>query len=126
MIIGEHIDYSGFSVLPMAIERDIVVSFFSYSKFILGLTHSIFKIALAENSLNKIRLANTNPKHTIREFTPLSNSKGYVEIDNKLHDWANYFKCGYKGVCETLNIDQSSSFDCLVDGTVPSVNQFFY
>lgn len=42
--VGEHIDYCGYAVLPMAVEQDIV-------------------IAVAHNTDGKLRLANTNPHY---------------------------------------------------------------
>ena len=41
---GEHIDYSGYSVLPMAIQQDIVM-------------------AVGRNTVQKLILSNTNPKY---------------------------------------------------------------
>ncbi|KAJ3253721.1 N-acetylgalactosamine kinase [Boothiomyces macroporosus] len=95
-IIGEHIDYSGFSVLPMAIDRDCLMAF-SFQK----------------SDKPTIKIANTNPKYKSSEFGT------DFTIDLKAHDWTTYFKCGFKGVLETYNV-HSVSVQVVVDGTVPT------
>ncbi|KAJ3268387.1 N-acetylgalactosamine kinase [Terramyces sp. JEL0728] len=95
-IIGEHIDYSGFSVLPMAIDRDCLMAF-SFEK--------------SDNPT--VKLANTNPKYKTSEF------KTDFTIDLKAHDWTTYFKCGFKGVMETY-MAAGVSVKVVVDGTVPA------
>lgn len=76
-LIGEHIDYCGFGVMPMAIERDVIIAV----------------ATTTEDSI--VRLANVNPKYKSREFD--FEGKGtVVTIDATKHEWSNYFKCGYK------------------------------
>lgn len=79
-LIGEHIDYSDFSVLPMALsDKDIVIA------------------VKAQTKACRVHLANMNsnafPK---REFLLGSKSEGFVEIDAAAHEWSNYFKSGLK------------------------------
>lgn len=77
-LIGEHIDYCGFGVLPMAIERDVVIA---------G--------AVTEDD-TKIRIANVDSqKYPTREFDYEGKEK-VVTIDSTKLEWSNYFKCGYK------------------------------
>ncbi|KAJ2798126.1 galactokinase [Coemansia guatemalensis] len=98
-IIGEHIDYCGLPVFPMAIAPDTL-------------------IAVRANGTDRIHLANVNSqKYPAREF----NSAGDVfEIDSTVHEWSNYFKCGYRGLFEHLGRKKGMGFDALLDGAVPA------
>ncbi|KAJ2000062.1 galactokinase [Coemansia thaxteri] len=42
------------------------------------------------------------------------------EIDSTVHEWTNYFKCGYRGVLDHAGLQSGLGFDGLVDGTVPA------
>ncbi len=75
-LIGEHIDYSGYSVLPMAIERDMVMA-----------------VKTKEGSV-RVELANVDAKYPARSFD--HDTQSFVTIDSTIHEWSNYFKCGYK------------------------------
>jgi galactokinase len=76
-LIGEHIDYCGFGVLPMAVDRDVVMA------------------VATTNDDTKVRVANVNPKYPTREFDYEGVEK-IVTIDSSSLEWSNYFKCGYK------------------------------
>ncbi|KAJ3186289.1 galactokinase [Gaertneriomyces sp. JEL0708] len=97
-------DYAGFSVLPMALDRDVVIA-----------------VARTEagDITTRIRLANVE-EHKYPQRTFEHTSYDLVTIDPKVHEWTNYFKCGYKGVLEHLEIQDAVSFDALVDGNVPA------
>jgi galactokinase len=71
-LIGEHIDYSGFSVLPMAIERDMVMAFSSHK--------------------GDSRIANINPTYVEKKFVSDTN----IIIDDSVNEWSNLFLCGMK------------------------------
>ncbi|CDQ98128.1 unnamed protein product, partial [Oncorhynchus mykiss] len=73
-LIGEHIDYCGYAVLPMAIEQSILA-------------------AVTVNDSKKINLANTEPKY--KDFTVSSED---MEIDKDNPQWYYYFLCGVKGI----------------------------
>lgn len=76
-LIGEHIDYVNFSVLPMAIDVDVLVG---------------VKV-LEEQDNPSITLTNADPKFAQRKFDlPLDGS--FISIDPSVSDWSNYFKCG--------------------------------
>jgi len=51
----------------------------------------------------------------------LSKEEGYVEINGAIHEWTNYVKCGFKGICQDLSLVSAPVLDILVDGTVPKV-----
>lgn len=80
-LIGEHIDYVDFSVLPMAIDASMLIAF----KILDKIDHDI------ENP--SILLTNDNIKFAQRKFDlPLDGSS--IPIDPSVSDWSNYFKCG--------------------------------
>lgn len=85
-LIGEHIDYSLYSVLPMGLEgRDIVIAVRVADK------------KDAPPSKTHIRIANTNNKEFgSKEFTLDAAIAGYVEVDKTNHHWTNYFLSGLK------------------------------
>ena len=103
-LIGEHIDYSLYEVLPMAIAADVI-------------------IAVQTSSEAKVDMANVNPS----KFKSMSfslPSSGEVEIDASTHEWTNYFKAGFKGAVELLRKKEPKFSPCgmqiLVNGTVPA------
>ncbi|KAF7663752.1 hypothetical protein LDENG_00202020 [Lucifuga dentata] len=95
-LIGEHIDYCGYSVLPMAIEQNILA-------------------AVSVNDSEMIQLANTNPQY--KDFTvPCSND---IAIDRDNPKWYYYFLCGVKGIQEKFGISSLAGMSCVVNGTIP-------
>nr|AZQ20737.1 putative galactokinase protein [Rosa hybrid cultivar] len=102
-LIGEHIDYEGYSVLPMAIRQDTIV-------------------AIRRNEGEKVlRIANVNDKYEMCTYPADPNQ----EIDLKNHKWGHYFICGYKGFYEFarsrgIDLGEPVGLDVLIDGTVPT------
>lgn len=108
-LVGEHIDYCHFSVLPMAIEVDVIA-------------------AVAPAQGTTITIANTNPKfHTEEVHLPPDGKEVTIDLSHQL--WGNYFKCGvivaHKFIVETHPdlVDGGKkplkAFNALFDGTVP-------
>ncbi|KAJ2678115.1 galactokinase [Coemansia spiralis] len=97
-IIGEHIDYCGFPVFPMAIVPDCLVAVRSIEEKIVD-------------------LANVNHEYPARRFS--YNPVSMVSIDNSQQDWTNYFKCGYKGALKAIDCNAPKGMQCLMDGNVP-------
>ncbi|KAL2093380.1 hypothetical protein ACEWY4_010692 [Coilia grayii] len=95
-LIGEHIDYCGYAVLPMAIEQNILA-------------------AVSFNNTQTIHLANTNEKY--QDFQVSSDS---IVIDRDNPQWYYYFLCGVKGIQERLSLSPLAGMRCLVDGNVPA------
>lgn len=100
-LIGEHIDYEGYSVLPMAIRQDMIVA-----------------IRKADGA--QVRVANVDDKYPTCAYPADPNQ----EIDIKNHKWGHYFMCGYKGVYEYarskgIDMGEPVALDVVVDGTVP-------
>ncbi|XP_055218944.2 N-acetylgalactosamine kinase isoform X6 [Gorilla gorilla gorilla] len=94
-IIGEHIDYCGYSVLPMAVEQDVL-------------------IAVEPVKTYALQLANTNPL-----YPDFSTSANNVQIDKTKPLWHNYFLCGLKGIQEHFGLSNLTGMNCLVDGNIP-------
>ncbi|XP_034541445.1 N-acetylgalactosamine kinase [Notolabrus celidotus] len=95
-LIGEHIDYCGYSVLPMAIEQSILA-------------------AVSVNHSGTITLANTNPLY--KDFTV--SCSGDIAIDRENPKWHYYFLCGVKGIQEKFELAHLAGMSCVVDGTIP-------
>lgn len=110
-IIGEHIDYSLYSVLPMGITPDVVIA-----------VSTELGTPSAEGSY-KLKLANLDDQRfPTREFDI---AHGEVEIDATKHEWTNYFKAGLRGALELLRKKHGADFkpksmQVLMDGTVPA------
>ncbi|XP_069316270.1 N-acetylgalactosamine kinase isoform X3 [Eulemur rufifrons] len=94
-IIGEHIDYCGYSVLPMAVEQDML-------------------IAVEPVKTHTLQLANTNPLYP--DFSTNANN---IQIDKTKPLWHNYFLCGFKGIQEHFGLNNLTGMNCLVDGNIP-------
>lgn len=92
-LIGEHIDYSGYGVLPMALEQDIA-------------------IALTVNNSGKLYLANTLGAYS-------EHSCQVSEIKLSGHRWYEYFFCGWKGIVEHFSLDSPNGMKVLLDGSIP-------
>ncbi|KAI9328022.1 ribosomal protein S5 domain 2-type protein [Zopfochytrium polystomum] len=111
-IIGEHIDYCGYSVMPMAIARDVIIA--------------VAPAADEDDAApKKVTVVNINPAK-YPDHTFVHSSSDIVEIDSSVHAWTNYFKCGYKGAFQVLLEDSVSdaangrSLNILIDGNVPA------
>ncbi|XP_072166830.1 N-acetylgalactosamine kinase-like [Diadema setosum] len=94
-LIGEHIDYCGYSVLPMAIDQDIVM-------------------AVGVNKDGQLCLSNTNPS-----FADFSTDVTSFDIDQSKPQWHNYVLCGVRGVTERASIAAPTGLNAVVDGCVP-------
>ncbi|MCJ1276704.1 galactokinase [Puttea exsequens] len=104
-LIGEHIDYSLYEVLPMAIAADVLIAV----------------CALPEE--RNVRLNNLNfEKFKPGQFT--IPEKGNIEIDSATLQWTNYFKAGFKGALGFLQKEAPAVKLCgmqiLADGNVPA------
>ncbi|KAI9319875.1 galactokinase [Dichotomocladium elegans] len=100
-LIGEHIDYCGFGVMPMGIEPDTLIA------------------VATTDADSRIRIANVDPKYEAREFDYVGGTE-IVEIDATKHEWSNYFKCGYKVIMDGQKDVKPKGLYLLMDGTVPA------
>jgi len=103
-IIGEHIDYSLYEVLPMAIAADVL-------------------IAVCPLKETKVLISNVNSEEFKAGDFRLP-VHGNIEIDASTLQWTNYFKAGFHGAVELLQKSNPMFSPCgmevLVDGTVPA------
>lgn len=95
-LIGEHVDYSGYGVLPMAIEQDIAIAF-------------------RPNDSKELRFSNTNSS----QYSDHTSSVVDFTIDKETIVWYSYILCGMKGMMEELGIKDPVGMDVLVDGSIP-------
>jgi N-acetylgalactosamine kinase len=95
-LIGEHTDYNGLPVLPIAIERSIV-------------------IAGAARSDRRVQIVNVDPSFPPREY----------ELANEIPafpagDWGNYAKAAAQGLHLLLGEKDLRGGDFLVEGNIPA------
>jgi galactokinase len=108
-IIGEHIDYSLYDVLPMGVAADVVVAV------------AIAPVPRGQSAT--ISLANMN-REAYRPHAFALDANNNVSIDPSSHEWTNYFKAGYRGALSLLKERDPAlvpaTMDVLVDGSVPA------
>ncbi|PNW70732.1 hypothetical protein CHLRE_17g732300v5 [Chlamydomonas reinhardtii] len=104
-LIGEHIDYEGYGVLPMAIRQDTVVAV----RRVPGSTELV--IGNVEDDKYPTQRFPADPDQT-------------VDVAN--HSWANYFVSAYKGAFELLratrpdDVPAPCGLEVVVHGQVPT------
>jgi N-acetylgalactosamine kinase len=96
-LIGEHTDYNGYPVMPMAIDRDIV--------FILG-----------PRTEDTIEIINESAS-----FEPRAFDAGFPVAPYEQGDWGNYVKAAVHGILEAGWIDSKNAmgFQAVIGGTIP-------
>lgn len=115
-LIGEHVDYSHFSVLPMAVDNDMIMAV-SFSK--------------PSGDEATIKLANVDSTDfPSRTYSLSTDPSKYVEINPNVSDWGNYFKCGVVVAQKFLvsrgaefgieKVELLKSMNILVTGNVPT------
>ena len=99
-LIGEHIDYCGYGVHPMAIQQDTLVA-----------------VAKAASPPTTLRLANLRPAEYPDPSEDTDLSEPLVLVKTGPPKWWNYFLCGVKGVLEDRMGDHVKvGFYAMVDG----------
>ncbi|KAJ7441962.1 Galactokinase [Mycena galericulata] len=124
-LIGEHIDYALFGVLPAAIERDILIACAPREVPPASPTDE------PENAPGSVIAENLQPKYTRQVFVPAPKTNvddevhvegWHLDIPHELR-WENYVKAGYYGVLNeyfTGSTSQPLPIDILVTGSVPA------
>ena len=111
-IIGEHIDYSLYNVLPTAVTVDALIAV------------KVLDPANTGKEAFTVKVANLNPeKYPTRTFTV--GVKEEVEIDASKHEWTNYFLAGLRGALRFLRKEKGEGFvprglEVVMDGNVPA------
>ena len=91
-LIGEHVDYCGYSVLPMAIDRDTVIA-------ARVLSASITTPSSSSSSAERaVQLANYDAAYPAVTF---HDSRALFTIADR-HQWTKYLQCGFRGVFSEL------------------------
>ncbi|KAL5615556.1 hypothetical protein BROUX41_005599 [Berkeleyomyces rouxiae] len=111
-IIGEHIDYSLYSVLPAAITSDTLVA-------LRAVPVDNSSATAADTGTFRVALRNTASAFAPRDFVFRN---GVVDIDADTPDWSNYFKAGLRGALAHLKaagVQSPLDLKILVDGRVP-------
>ncbi|THV05088.1 galactokinase gal [Dendrothele bispora CBS 962.96] len=125
-LIGEHIDYCLFGVLPAAVERDILIACAPRS--------TPHPPSEPHHEAGSVIAENLQPKYKRQIFTPAPKRKGSVsedqvhiedwdlDINTKELRWESYVKAGYYGVLNNYFVGQGLPVpvDILVTGTVPA------
>ncbi|CAG0897593.1 unnamed protein product, partial [Darwinula stevensoni] len=95
-LIGEHIDYCGYAVFPMAIEQDVILA-----------------VGVCEEP--------TIQMHNIDElYAPGSSSITDLMISKESPTWYHYLLCGIRGVLDTeLGLKEKKGLKFVVHGTIP-------
>ncbi|KAL0568213.1 galactokinase [Marasmius crinis-equi] len=125
-LIGEHIDYCLFGVLPAAIEQDILIACAPRSVPATSESHEP----------GHVTADNTHNRYTRQTFAPSQKRRGsvtegqvnieewHLDINKKELRWESYVKAGYYGVLNNyFNGDPSTlpvPVDLLVTGAVPA------
>lgn len=94
-LIGEHLDYNGLPVLPMAIDREI-------------------HLAFAGSASSEIVLRNLDPRYPALQF----NNGAHIE-PSATGSWDNYCKAAVAGINQRFDVQQFPGMDVLVHGDLP-------
>ncbi len=97
-IIGEHIDYCGYAVLPAAIEQDMIIAF-------------------SESPEQFIEVHNMNEKEF--KHVNLSLDPNVKFLESKEDKWINYFLAAFKHIAQRKAPKLDKGYRVLISSTVP-------
>ncbi|XP_060534567.1 N-acetylgalactosamine kinase isoform X2 [Cylas formicarius] len=97
-LIGEHIDYCGYGVCPMALNQHIFIA------------------AFVTDSDRTLELRNFDAKYE-KYRCDLNDIE--ITVEGKAPHWYQYFLCGVKGVLEALPMENVKGLRVMVSGNVP-------
>lgn len=99
-LIGEHVDYCGYPVLPMALEQDILIA--------AGIIQQ-----------PELQIRNVNSKYSKIDIDVSCKDITIIPDANGKPFWYNYVLCGVKGGLEMMNKNIFSGLQLCVDGIIP-------
>jgi len=97
-IIGEHIDYCGYAVLPAAIEQDMIIAFIE--------SKDLF-----------IEVHNMNEKEFKHLKFPVNKDIKFIE--SKEDKWVNYFLAAFRHIAQLKAPKLDKGYKVLISSTVP-------
>jgi galactokinase len=92
-LIGDHVDYNGLSVLPMALQRHVAILY-------------------CERDDPAVRIVSSDPNHTLRSFDLRPSIEPYRE-----GDWGNYAKAAGQALAQRYG--ELRGFDAVVHSDIP-------
>lgn len=95
-LLGEHLDYNGLPVLPMAIDREVILAFTGSPE-------------------PRVRLRNTDPRFPDADFDVVPDLR-----PSPPGSWDNYAKAAIAGLNAHFGITEPPGLDVLVAGNLPS------
>ncbi|RKP35040.1 ribosomal protein S5 domain 2-type protein [Dimargaris cristalligena] len=138
-LIGEHVDYCGFPVFPMAIERDCLIA--------VAWEPASAEARTTTTTTTTVRLSHVHsdqyPACVFTHPSPAELARhpgvpAVVDISANRLTWSNYFKCGYRGAHELMaqtaaelpasaakppylsSHHHPSGLNCLMNGNIPT------
>ncbi|POM71118.1 Galactokinase [Phytophthora palmivora] len=110
-LIGEHVDYEGYAVLPMAIEQSVYVAF------------SIQR-SNSREGVKVLSMANAKPQYKTVTLSMDENEQGNMQkLEQEKATWAKYVLCGILGLRDArseLFKGEVTELKLLVDGDIPA------
>jgi galactokinase len=106
-LIGEHIDYSLYNALPMAVSVDVLVA---------------VRASPVSGDVAMVQIRNTDESQFQSQKISLD-PNGDIKIDSKKHLWTNYFMAGLIGAVNLLKKRspgfRPNNMEILIDGNIP-------
>ncbi|KAE9003821.1 hypothetical protein PR003_g7770 [Phytophthora rubi] len=117
-LIGEHVDYEGYAVLPMAIEQSVFVAFSTVTKS--GSSNS----TTSSGGVKVLSVANAKPQYkAVTLFLETKEQENMQRLEEDGATWAKYVLCGVLGVQDAypeLFEGEEKEIQMLVDGDIPA------
>ncbi|KAL3659546.1 hypothetical protein V7S43_015534 [Phytophthora oleae] len=111
-LIGEHVDYEGYAVLPMAIEQSVYVAF------------SVITSNSGNEGLKTLNVINAQPQYKAVTMSIDQNEEEMIgKLEQEKSKWAKYVLCGVLGLRDDypeLFEGETKTLQMLVDGNIPA------
>ncbi|KAK1938024.1 N-acetylgalactosamine kinase [Phytophthora citrophthora] len=110
-LIGEHVDYEGYAVLPMAIEQSVYVAF------------NVVKGNSDDEGLKALQVVNAQPQYKAVTVSIDQNEEEMMKELEEQAKWVKYVLCGVLGIRDDypeLFKGETKMLQLLVDGNIPA------